>query len=75
MRTFANVLSRKHERDNLKQVAFCVVLTVALVFAGFGLVHVKHLVETKPDPRRSAATSKTTNASQLESLASKAEVE
>lgn len=66
MRTLRNVLNRKHERDNLRQVGLCVGLTVVLVIGAFGLVTIKHLVEARPKAVATTSGKVGTNAAQLE---------
>jgi hypothetical protein len=61
MRTLRDVLRR--ERANLRHTGICVVLTVALVVGAFGLVHIKHLVENRPDATAFGKTG--TNATEL----------
>ncbi len=67
MRTLRHVLAARRERENLRHVGICVALTVALVAVAFGLVTVKHLVETGPNASWTLPTVAGTNASQLES--------
>ncbi len=71
MPTLREILGRKRERDNLRHTGICVVLTVALVAAAFGLVTIKHLAETRPDATTTASRAAGTNATQLEGTASR----
>ena len=70
MQTLRSVLGRKRERDNLRHTGLCVVVTVALVLGAFGLVHIKYLVETRPNAAAATPGKAGTNATQLESTAS-----
>jgi hypothetical protein len=74
MSTLREVLGRKRERDNLRHTGICVVLTVALVAGAFGLVTIKHLMETRPDATTTALREAGTNATQLEGTASRSGV-
>ncbi len=43
MQTFKEVVGRKEERQNLKNVGFCVLVVLALVMGAFGLVYMKQV--------------------------------
>ncbi len=48
MRTFKEVFSRKEERQNLKNVGFCLVLVFTLVVGSFALVSLQLLFDSSP---------------------------
>ena len=51
MSTIREVLGRADERQNVRNVAFCVFAVVLLVACSFGLVHIKYMLESEPDAR------------------------
>ena len=47
MRTFRDILRQEEERQNLKQVGFCVLAVFVLVMGAFSLVAMKQLFGTQ----------------------------
>ena len=50
MRTFKDVFSRKEERQNLKNVGFCLLVVLTLVVGSFALVSLQVLFDGSRTP-------------------------
>ena len=48
MQTLNEILGRKEERQNLRSLGLCVLVTLSLVVASFGAAHLRSLFQGAP---------------------------